>query len=77
MKIMGLQMGKKYITEEDLQTLRYGSIMIMTDQDIDGSHIKGLLINLIHFLWPDLIVRHKEFLKQFITPIIKVTKKKE
>ena len=77
MKIMGLQMGKKYITREDLQTLRYGSIMIMTDQDHDGSHIKGLLINFIHFFWPDLIMRHKEFLKEFITPIIKVTKKKD
>jgi DNA topoisomerase-2 len=74
MKIMGLQMGKKYITREDLQTLRYGSIMIMTDQDHDGSHIKGLLINFIHFFWPDLIMHHKEFLKEFITPIIKVTK---
>ena len=65
-------MGKKYITREDLQSLRYGSIMIMTDQDHDGSHIKGLLINFIHFFWPDLIMRHKEFLKEFITPIIKV-----
>jgi DNA topoisomerase II len=77
MKIMGLQMGKKYITREDLETLRYGGILIMADQDQDGSHIKGLLINFIHFFWPDLIMRHKEFLKGFITPIIKVTKKKE
>ena len=77
MKIMGLQMGKNYITREDLETLRYGGILIMTDQDQDGSHIKGLLINFIHFFWPDLIMRHNEFLKEFITPIIKVTKKKE
>jgi len=48
--------------------------MIMTDQDHDGSHIKGLLINFIHFYWPELINRHKDFLKEFITPIIKVTK---
>ena len=75
MKIMGLQMGKKYLTKDDLLTLRYGSIMIMTDQDHDGSHIKGLLINFIHFFWPELITRHRDFLKEFITPIIKVTKK--
>lgn len=41
-KILGLQFGKQY---RDSQSLRYGSVMIMADQDIDGSHIKGLIIN--------------------------------
>jgi DNA topoisomerase II len=45
--------------------------MMMTDQDHDGSHIKGLLINLIHFYWPNLLKQN--FLKEFVTPIIKVT----
>ena len=52
---MGLRYGKKYKDIEDLKTLRYGRLMIMTDQDHDGSHIKGLLINFIHSNWPDLI----------------------
>jgi DNA topoisomerase-2 len=69
-KIIGLQIGKKY---EDVRELRYGSIMIMTDQDHDGSHIKGLLINFIHHFWPSLL-RIDGFLKEFVTPIIKVTK---
>lgn len=67
-------MGRKYDHRDDLHSLRYGSIMIMTDQDHDGSHIKGLLINFLHCYWPSLLQRHPGFLKEFITPIIKVTR---
>lgn len=63
-------MNKTY-TAETLSQLRYGSIMIMTDQDHDGSHIKGLLINMIHRFWPSLM-QLEGFLVEFVTPIIKV-----
>ena len=72
-KIIGLQSGKKYT---DIAGLRYGSILIMTDQDYDGAHIRGLLINLFHELWHELIAI-PGFLTYMATPIVKATKSKE
>jgi DNA topoisomerase II len=69
-KIIGLTSGKKYTNVADL---RYGSIMIMTDQDLDGSHIRGLLINLFHELWHELI-GIPGFLTYMATPIVKAHK---
>ena len=69
-KIIGLVSGKKYT---DTSSLRYGSVMIMTDQDYDGSHIRGLLINLFHELWHELIAI-PGFLTYMATPIVKAVK---
>ena len=75
MKIIGLQYKKKYETTDDLKTLRYGRLMLMTDQNQDGSHIKGLVINFIRQSWSSLL--HLPSLNKFITPIVKATKGKE
>jgi DNA topoisomerase-2 len=72
-KIVGLESGKTY---EDIKSLRYGRILIMTDQDYDGSHIRGLLINLFHELWTELF-QIPGFLTYMATPIVKATKGKE
>ena len=69
-KIIGLESGKKYI---DVRSLRYGSILIMTDQDYDGSHIRGLLINMFHELWHELI-GVPGFITYMATPIVKAVK---
>lgn len=72
-KIIGLENGKVY---KSVNELRYGKIMIMTDQDHDGSHIKGLLFNLFHTLWPSLL-KSNNFTTALMTPIVKVIKNKE
>ena len=69
-QILGLQMNKKYTS---LDTLRYGSLMVLTDADDDGTHIKGLIMNMIHYWWPELL-QFDGFLKSMVTPIVKVTK---
>lgn len=68
-QILGLEAGKVYT---DLKQLRYGRVMIMTDQDVDGSHIKGLLMNLFHTEWPSLL--HLGFLCCLMTPLLKAIK---
>ena len=72
-QILGLEHGKKY-TEEDVKTkLRYGKVLFMTDQDLDGSHIKGLGINLFDSGWQSLI-QIPEFIGYMNTPILKAEK---
>tara|TARA_B110001450_G_C17665372_1_gene499300 strand:- start:1030 stop:4497 length:3468 start_codon:yes stop_codon:yes gene_type:complete len=73
-KIMGLETGQEYenITEVH-KRLRYGKVLFMTDQDLDGAHIKGLCLNLFHSQWHDLI-KMNSFLGFMNTPIIKATK---
>jgi len=72
-KIMGLDLKREY---DNANQLRYGSLMIMADQDMDGSHIKGLLLNMFHHWWPSLF-KMPGFMQEFITPIVKVAKGKE
>jgi len=69
---LGLEFGRKYKSVKDL---RYGKLVIMTDSDHDGSHIKGLIINLFDTYWKELL--KLDFIYEFVTPIIKASKGKE
>lgn len=71
--IIGLKQGQKY---DDTKKLRYGGIIILTDQDKDGSHIKGLLINMFATFWPSLL-KLDGFIQCIVTPIMKVWKKSD
>jgi DNA topoisomerase-2 len=73
-KILGLETGKKYTSIEDVNIhLRYGKVLFMTDQDLDGSHIKGLGINLFQSEWPTLAII-PGFIGFMNTPILKAKK---
>lgn len=62
---------KHKTTYTDTKSLRYGHLMIMADQDHDGSHIKGLLINFLECQFPSLL-KIPDFFREFITPVVKV-----
>jgi len=72
-QIVGLEAGRKYKIEEAKKLLRYGKVMFMTDQDLDGSHIKGLCINLFDAEWSTLL-DIPGFIGFMNTPIIKARK---
>jgi len=73
-KILGLETGKEYKTAADVaKSLRYGKVLFMTDQDLDGSHIKGLGINLFQSEWPTL-AQIPGFIGFMNTPILKAKK---
>lgn len=67
-QFLGLKHKQTYT---DNKSLRYGHLMIMADQDHDGSHIKGLLINFLQVQYPSLL-KLPDFFQEFITPIVKV-----
>jgi DNA topoisomerase-2 len=73
-KILGLEIGKKYESSQDVASnLRYGKVLFMTDQDLDGSHIKGLGINLFQSEWSTL-AEIPGFIGFMNTPILKARK---
>jgi len=73
-KILGLEIGRTYENMDAInKSLRYSKVMFMSDQDLDGSHIKGLCINLFHSMWPSL-VKVEGFLSFMNTPILRATK---
>jgi DNA topoisomerase-2 len=69
-QILGLETGRTYTPADVATRLRYGKVLFMTDQDLDGAHIQGLGINLFQTEWPSL-TKIPGFIGFMNTPILK------
>lgn len=61
--------------EEDLENLRYNKVIIATDADVDGMHIRMLLVSFFLMYCPNLIREGHVYILQ--TPLFRVRNKKE
>jgi len=69
---LNLKINMDYTEDKNFETLNYGKVMLMCDQDVDGFHISGLLINMFHFLFPTLLKREEPFLVTMKTPLVRI-----
>lgn len=70
--MLNLQPNVDYSKDENFGTLRYGRLGIFADADPDGDHIKGLVINMIYYFWPELGKRG--FIMSVSSPILRIFK---
>lgn len=73
-KVIGLKDGTDYSDQKEFMKLRYGNVIFITDQDVDGEHIKALGINYFYCRFPHLLM--KGFFNWLATPIVRVQKGK-
>jgi DNA topoisomerase-2 len=71
-KALGIQYGVDYSLDENWKNLRYGRVLIVSDSDVDGLHISGLIQNMFHALFPSLLKRTQPYITAMQTPIVRV-----
>ncbi len=68
----GLRHELDYTVDANFKTLSYGKVIIVADADVDGIHIEGLIMNLIHSMFPSLLSREQPYIIGMKTPIARV-----
>ena len=72
---LGLQFSMDYKNDKNFETMNYGRVILLTDSDVDGIHISGLIMNFFHSLFPSLLERKPSFFVSMQTPIVRVFQK--
>jgi len=75
LKALVIAMGTNIAEQFDVTKLRYGRIIIMTDADVDGAHIRTLLLTLFYRYFPELIKQEHIFVAQ--PPLYRIARGKE
>jgi DNA gyrase subunit B len=71
---IGVDIGNSEEAEEVKRKVRYGKIIIMSDADVDGQHIRTLLLTFFYRQMPQLVAEGRIFVVR--PPLFKVTEKK-
>ena len=71
-QMLGLKQNVKY---EDVTKLRYGKIIILTNNNPNGVRFTGSVINMFHYFWPELLLSDG-FINKMNTPLIKIKNNK-
>lgn len=68
---LGLNPALRYETDEEVATLRYGGLILMTDQDADGvGKIAPLALVFVNRFWPALLRRG--FVSRYVSPLVRM-----
>ena len=70
---LGLNSELDYTIEKNIKTLRYGKLVIMADADLDGHHIKTIILAFFYRFYPSLL-KVRGFVVDRMTPYIRATK---
>ena len=73
-EMLGLREDANYLTQEGINTLRYGMVCCCCDSDVDGQHITALIINFFHRRFPTFLASGRFCF--LLTPIIRIASKK-
>lgn len=67
--VTGVKEGVDYTIPQNYAELNYGHVLLMTDADADGKHIKGLILNLVACRWPSLL--KIGYIMEYNVPVIR------